>query len=210
MSSFRVKYVFKGKTPKLFAAIAGLLFFNFVALMAVGETRDLWRAPSTPFGEKVEEAFSWYVTQGIAVQFVLLGIGFLVAFLYRKQMVRVTVPSVGDRPASLFDVAAAATMAPAFCGFVGSFIAGALYSQVDRAWGVGIAVLVVLASVWTTDRLIFSFPGVERFRKAGDLDLGRDRRERRHGVHHVGLRLVGGIRLSAPGGEHLVSSKLLL
>ncbi|HSS49242.1 MAG TPA: hypothetical protein VLX28_09860 [Thermoanaerobaculia bacterium] len=161
----RTQYVFKGKTPKLFTAIFCLLFLNFVALMIVSQTRNLWETPSSPLGEQVTAAFSWYVAQGITVQFVLLGAGFLVAFLYRKQMVRVPVPSVGDRPASLFDVVAAATMAPAACGFVGSFVAGAIYSQVDRLWGVGIAALVVLIAVWTTDRLIFSFPQPERFRK---------------------------------------------
>jgi Na+-transporting NADH:ubiquinone oxidoreductase subunit NqrE len=165
MSSFSVKYVFKGKPPNPFTTIVVLGVVNFVALMLVGATRKLWETPSTPFGEQLAAALSLYVSQGMTVHFALLGGGLLCAFVYRREMVRVPVPSVGDRPASPFDVAAAATMAPAFCGFVGSFIAGALYSQVDRAWGVGIAVLVVLASVWTTDRLIFSFPSVERFRK---------------------------------------------
>lgn len=159
------RYVFKGKPPKLFTAIFCLLLANFLASLIVGETRKDWAGPSSPFGDRGIAALSWYDSQSITAQFVLLGIGFLVAFLYRKQMVRVTVPTVGARPATLVDVVIAAIMAPAACGFVGALVTGVIYSQVDHVWGLAIAALVVLIAVWTTDRLIFSFPNVERFRK---------------------------------------------
>jgi len=155
----RVRYVFQGKPPVLFTVAGVLIAGNFVALMVLGATRRFWA------GGQASAVFSWYVEQGLTLHFVLLGAGFLIAFLYRKQMVRVPVPSVGDRPASLVDVVVAATMAPAACGFVGSLVAGAIYSQVDRTWGVGIAALAVVAAVWTTDRLIFSFPQSTPFRK---------------------------------------------
>lgn len=159
------RYVFKGKPPKLFTAVFCLLLANFLASMIVGETRTTWEDPSSLLGDRIVAALSWYNSRSITLQFVLLGIGFLVAFLYRKQMVRVTVPTVGARPATLVDIVIAAIMAPAACGFVGALVTGAIYSQVDRVWGLGIAALVVLIAVWTTDRLIFSFPDSERFRK---------------------------------------------
>jgi hypothetical protein len=165
MPGLGVKYVFKGKPPKLFTAVFCLLLANFLASVIVGETRKTWEEDSSPLGDRIVAALSWYDSRSITVQFVLLGIGFLVAFLYRKQMVRVPVPSAGDRPASLLDVVIATVMAPAACGFVGALVAGAIYFQVDRVWGLGIAALVVLIAVWTTDRLIFSFPDSERFRK---------------------------------------------
>lgn len=159
------RYVFKGKPPKLFTAIFCLLLANFLVSMIVGETRNTWEDPSSPLGDRIVAALSWYNSRSIPLQFVLLGIGFLVAFLYRKQMERVPVPSLGARPATLLDVGIATVMAPAACGFVGALVAGATYSQADRVWGLGIAALVVLIAVWTTDRLIFSFPNSERFRK---------------------------------------------
>ncbi len=153
----RVKYVFKGKPPKLFTVIGVLAGCNFVALMVLGGTRRFWK------DEPASAALAWYAEQGMTLHFAFVGALFLIAFLYRKQMMRV--PAVGERPASLVDVGIAATMAPAACGFVGSFFAGTIYSQVDRIWGVGIAALAVLVAVWTTDRLIFSFPSSDRFRK---------------------------------------------
>jgi hypothetical protein len=160
-----LRYVFKGKPPKLFTAVFCLLLANFLASMIVGETRTTWEDPSSPLGDRGIAALSWYDSRSITLQFVLLGIGFLVAFLYRKQMERVPVPSVGAHPATLLDVGIATVMAPAACGFVGALVAGAVFAEVDRVWGLGIAALVVLIAVWTTDRLIFSFPDSERFRK---------------------------------------------
>jgi hypothetical protein len=165
MPSLGVRYVFKGKPPKLFTAVFCLLVANFLASVIVGETRNTWEHPASPLGDRIVAALSWYNSWSITVQFVLLGIGFLVAFLYRKQMERVPVPSAGARPATLVDVGIATVMAPAACGFVGALVAGAIYFQADRVWGLGIAALVVLIAVWTTDRLIFSFPESERFRK---------------------------------------------
>jgi hypothetical protein len=165
MPGLGVRYVFKGKRPKLFTAVFCLLLANFLASMIVGETRTTWEDPSSSLGDRIVAALSWYDSRSITVQFVLLGIGFLVAFLYRKQMVRVPVPSVGARPATLLDVGIATVMVPAACGFVGALVAGAVYFQADRVWGLAIAALVVLIAVWTTDRLIFSFPDSERFRK---------------------------------------------
>jgi len=165
MPGASVRYVFKGKPPMLFKAVFGLLVANFLASMIVGETRTTWEDPSSPLGDQIVAALSWYNSWSITVQFVLLGLGFVAAFLYRKQMERVPVPSVGARPATFLDVGIATVMAPAACGFVGALVAGAIYFQADRFWGLGIAALVVLIVVWTTDRLIFSFPEFERFRK---------------------------------------------
>lgn len=160
-----VRYVFKGKPPKLFTAVFCLLLANFLASVIVGETRRIWEDPASPLGDRIVATLSWYNSWSITLQFVLLGIGFLVAFLYRKQIKRVPVPSVGDRPTTVLDVGIAAVMAPAACGFVGGFIASVAYDQVGHAWGLGVAALAVLAAVWATDRLIFSFPESERFRK---------------------------------------------
>jgi hypothetical protein len=167
MPSFRVKYGFKGKPPALYRAIVLLGVANFVAFVALDETRALWRSQSTPFAMKVAAALSWYADQGMAIHFAILGVGFVATFLfYRDRMVRVpAAPTIGAGPVSLFEVVIAATLAPAACGFVGALVAGALFAEVDRVWGVGIAVLVVLAAVWATDRLVFSFPQSERFRK---------------------------------------------
>jgi hypothetical protein len=165
MPAIGIRYVFKGKPPKLFVAVFCLLVANFLASMIVGDTRTTWEDPSSSLGDGIVAALSWYNSWCIAIQFVLLGIGFLVAFLYRKQMERVPVPSVGARPATVLDIGIATVMAPAACGFVGALVAGALYFQVGHVWGLGVAALVVLIAVWTTDRLIFSFPESERFRK---------------------------------------------
>lgn len=200
MPSFRVKYAFKGETPKLFKAIVMLGVANFVAFVALDETRALWRSQSTPFGMKVAAALSWYADQGLTIHFAILGVGFATTFLfYRDRMVRVpAAPTIGEVPASLFEVVIAATMAPAACGFVGALVAGTLFAEVDR---VGCRDSGTDRAGGRLDdrpaRLFLSAIRALPKAKDGDLDLGRDRLDPRPGVRHVGLRLV--LHLSGAG-----------
>ena len=155
----RVRYRFVGETPLAFRVVVALAFLNMALFVGLNVTRRHWGAPGFDFGRGVAAALAAAASWSFAAHFVLVGAGFLVAFLYCDRLERVSVPRPGERPAMPLEVAVAATMAPAACGFVGGILAGAVYGQVGRGWGAAAAVAGVAAAVWVTGRMIRSFPG---------------------------------------------------
>jgi len=153
MVTTSVRYRFVGKPPLPFIVVFCLAMANFVAQFAAVEVLSRGLAPS-PLAQALETYREW----AFPLHFLFLAVLFVIAFVYRRQLVRVDRLALGSHPASAVELVYASTMGSAAVGFVGGIITGAVYSQVSRPIGALVGVLIACAAAFITDRLLVSFP----------------------------------------------------